>query len=66
MCVNLTHNDNIKTFNDVAHHVELEEDCLLVEKLVQKVFMIENKSQGVQGFGCNKGKGKGLQGREGN
>jgi len=26
MHVNLTHNDNIKTFYDVARHVELEED----------------------------------------
>ena len=40
--VNLTHNDNIKTFDDVAHHVELEEDRLLAEKLVQEAFMIEN------------------------
>ena len=44
MCVNLTHYDNIKTFDDVTRHVELEEDCLLVEKPVQKVFMIGNKS----------------------
>ena len=26
MYVNLTHNNNIKTFDDVARHVELEED----------------------------------------
>ena len=44
MCVNLTHNDNIKTFDNVACHVELEEDRLLAEKPVQKAFMIENKS----------------------
>ena len=43
MCVNLTHNDNIKTFDDVAHHVELEEDRLLTEKPVQEAFMTENK-----------------------
>ena len=42
--VNLTHNDNIKTFNDVAHHVELEEDKLLVENPVYEAFMTENKS----------------------
>ena len=28
MHINLTHNDNIKTFDDVARHVELEEDQL--------------------------------------
>ena len=66
MCVNLTHNDNIKTFDDVAHHVELEEDRLLAEKLVQKAFMIENKLRGVQNSRCNKGKGKGPQGKGGN
>ena len=32
MCVNLNHNDNIKTFDDVACPVELEEDRLLTEK----------------------------------
>ena len=34
MRVNLTHNDNIKTFDDVARHVELDEDKLLAEKPV--------------------------------
>ena len=34
MRVNLTHNDNIKTFDDVARYVELEENCLLAEKPV--------------------------------
>ena len=34
MRVNLTHNNNNKTFDDVARHVELEEDRLLVEKPV--------------------------------
>ena len=34
MHVNLTHNDNIKTFDDVAHHVELEEYRILAEKPV--------------------------------
>ena len=49
MRVNLTHDDNIKTFDDVARHVELEEDHLFIEKLVQKAFMTENKSRGAQG-----------------
>ena len=30
LCINLTHNDNIETFDDVARYVELKEDCLLV------------------------------------
>ena len=57
----LTHNDNIKTFDDVARHVKLEEDRLLTEKHIQEAFMSENKLRGAQDFGCNKGKGKGLQ-----
>ena len=61
MYVNLTHNNNIKTFDDVARHVELEKDRLIAEKPVQEAFMIENKSRGAQGFGHNKGKGKGPQ-----
>ena len=44
MRVNLIHNDNIKTFDNVAHHVKLEEDCLFIEKPVHEAFMIENKS----------------------
>ena len=32
MRVNLTHNDSIKKFEDVARHVELEEDRLMAEK----------------------------------
>ncbi|KAJ4745000.1 Retrovirus-related pol polyprotein from transposon tnt 1-94 [Rhynchospora pubera] len=32
MRVNLTHNDNIRTFDEVARHVELEEDRLLAER----------------------------------
>ena len=30
--INLTHSDNIKTFDDVARHIELEEDHLLDDK----------------------------------
>ena len=59
MRVNLTHNNNIKTFDDVARHVKLEEDCLLAKKPVQEAFMTKNKSRGAQGFGRNKNKGKG-------
>ena len=57
--VNLTHNDNIKIFDDVTHHVKLEEDRLFAEKPVQEAFMTKTKLQEAQGFGHNKGKGKG-------
>ena len=61
MHVNLTHNDNIKTFDDVARYVELEEDHLLAEKPVQEAFMTKNKSREAQGSGRNKGKSKSPQ-----
>ena len=34
MCVNLTHNDNIKTFDDVARHVELK----IIDFLLKSLF----------------------------
>jgi hypothetical protein len=43
MRVNLTHNDNIKTFDDVACHIDLEKDQLHVEKLVNDAFIYETK-----------------------
>ena len=66
MRVNLTHNDNIKTFDDVAHHVELEEYRLLAEKPIYEAFITENKSREAQDFVRNKRKGKGPQGKRGN
>jgi hypothetical protein len=59
MCVNLTHNNNIKTFDDVAHHVQLEEDQLHIEKLVNEAFVSETKMCGAYDSKYRKGKGKG-------
>jgi len=59
MRVNLTHNDNIKTFDDVAHHVELKEDRLHAEKLVNEAFISETKMHGAYGSKYKKGNGKG-------
>jgi len=56
--VNLTHNDNIKIFDDVARHVELEEDRLLAEKPINKAFIYETKMQGSYGSKHKKGKCK--------
>ncbi|KAH0725073.1 hypothetical protein KY284_000938 [Solanum tuberosum] len=39
--VNLTHNDSIKTFYDVAHHVELEDECLGAAKAASNAFVAE-------------------------
>ena len=39
--VNLTHNDSIKFFSDVARHVELEDERLGAVKATSNAFMAE-------------------------
>ena len=41
MCQNLTHNENIKTFDDVTHHLELEAKRLEAAKPISSVHMAE-------------------------
>jgi hypothetical protein len=41
MYVNLTNHNNIKTFDDVARHVELEEDRLYAKKPINEAFIFE-------------------------
>jgi len=55
MRVNLTHNDNIKTFDDVARHVELEEDRLHTGKLINEAFISETKMRGAYDSKYKKG-----------
>jgi hypothetical protein len=55
MRVNLTHNDNIKTFDDVARHVELEEDRLHAGKLINEAFISETKMRGAYDSKYKKG-----------
>ena len=45
MCQNLTHNENIKTFDDVARHLELEAERLEATKLNSFVHMAETSSR---------------------
>jgi hypothetical protein len=61
MRVNLTHNDNFKTFDDVARHVELEEDRLHAEKPINEAFISETKMRGAYDSKYKKGKAKGLK-----
>ena len=58
LCINLTHSDNIKTFDDVARHVKLEEDCLLANKPYGVAYMTQSKKIGAFGSRRNKWKGK--------
>ena len=44
MCLNLTHNENIKTFDDVACHLELEAERLEAAKPISSVHLAETSS----------------------
>ena len=44
MCQNLTHNENIKTFDDVARHLKLEAEHLEGAKPISFVHMAETSS----------------------
>jgi len=59
MRVNFTHNDNIKTFDDVAHHVELKKGWFHAEKPVNEAFISETKMRGAYDSKYEKGNGKG-------
>ena len=41
----MTHNENIKSFNDVARHLELEVECLEAAKPSGFVYMAETNSR---------------------
>jgi len=55
MRVNFTHNDNIKTFDDVARHVELEEDRRHTKKPINEAFISKTKMRGAYGSKYRKG-----------
>ena len=48
MKVNLTHEDIIKTFSDVAFRLELEDESLGAAKVVSNVFAVELRVQNLQ------------------
>ena len=59
MRFNLIHNNNIKTFDDVARHVKLEEDQLHAEKPINEAFISETKVRGAYGSKFKRGRAKG-------
>ena len=64
MKVNMIHNENIKTFKDIEHHLELEVECLEAAKLSDSVFVAKSSSCKASGFKRKRGhkynqKGKG-------
>ena len=44
MCQNLTHNENIKTIDDVARHLELKAECLQVAKPISSMHTVKTSS----------------------
>ena len=57
MHVNLTQNDNIKTFDEVVRHVELKKDRLLAKKPHRGAYLIESSSYKASGWKRKRAKG---------
>ena len=53
--INMTHNDNIKTFDDISRHVELEDERLEAAKASGQLYMAESSKRKTKGF-MRKGK----------
>ncbi|KAK0574754.1 hypothetical protein LWI29_028537 [Acer saccharum] len=49
MKINMTHNDNIKTFDDISRHVELEDECLKAAKASGQLYMAESSKRKTKG-----------------
>ena len=50
MKVNMTHNENIKTFADIARHLELEDEILEAAKSDAQAYVAASSSKKVLGF----------------
>ena len=50
MKVNMTHNENIKTFADIARHLELEDERLVVVKPDAQAYVVASSSKNVPAF----------------
>ena len=55
MMVNMTHNESIRTFNDIEHHLELEVKRLEATKLFDRVYMVESSSRKALDFKRKRG-----------
>ena len=61
----MTYNNNIKTFDDVTQHVELEEDLLVTDKSSGQAYMTESIKVGSSDTERKKWKSKGFKPRKG-
>lgn len=50
----MTHNESIKTFNDIEHHLELEAKHFEVAKLFYRVYMAESSSHKASSYKCKR------------
>ena len=50
MKVNMTHNENIKTFVDIARHLKLEDERLEAAKPDAQAYVVASSSKNVPGF----------------
>lgn len=44
MIITMMHNDNVKTFDDIAHHLELEDECFEITKSFGFTYVAESNS----------------------
>ena len=58
MKVNITYNENIKTFTDIAHHLELEDEHLEAAKPDEQAYVVASNSNNVFGFKQKRNFGK--------
>ena len=52
--VNITHNESIKTFDDIVHHLELEVKQLVVARSNEQAYVVEFNSHKTFGFKSNR------------
>ena len=50
----MTHNESVKTFDDIVHHLELEVEQLVVTRPNEQVDVVESNSCKAFGFKHNK------------
>ena len=54
MVVNMTHNQNVKTFDDIVCHLELEAKRLMVARPNEQAYVVESNSCKTFDFKCNR------------
>ena len=52
--VNMTHNESVKTFDDIVYHLELEARWLVVARHNEQAYVVESSSRKTSGFKCNR------------